>query len=223
MTRPLPLLLLGLSLTACNGISKVDLWGVLTSGRDGWQHPERVVESLEVRPGDVVADIGAGDGYFLPWLSRAVGPSGQVYAVEVDDEKTAELRELVEEQGLENVEVIRGEFEDPLLPDGRIDLVFTCLTYHHIDGRTAYFERLLRDLSPRGRVAHLDDRDDVGGILGLFLTEGHWMNVDRMVEEMLDAGYRRVASFDFLVTQSFQVFVPNLERTEGRLERPEAS
>ena len=103
MTRFLPLLP-ALVLTACAGMSKVDLWGVLTSGRDGWQHPERVVEALQLRPGDRVADIGAGDGYFLPWLSEAVGPDGRVYAVEVDDERVEELRAMADEHQLANVE-----------------------------------------------------------------------------------------------------------------------
>ena len=197
MTRALPLLP-ALVLTACSGMSNVDLWRTVTSGRDGFQHPERVIEALELRPGDRVADIGAGDGYFLPWLSRAVGPDGRVYAVEVADERVEELRAMAE----------APEFHDPKLPDGEIDLVFTCLTYHHIDERPAYFERLQRDLSASGRVAHLDDRDDLTGIHGIFLTDGHWSNVEQMNEEMSSAGYQRIAEFDFLPTQSFQIFTP---------------
>ncbi len=125
--RAVPIsLLLAVMLLGCG--AKVDLLRVATSGRDGWQHPERVVESLEIRPGDRVADIGAGDGYFLPWLSEAVGPTGRVYAVEVDAEKIEALHATVQREGLENVEVVLGEFHDPLLPDAQIDLVLTCLT-----------------------------------------------------------------------------------------------
>ena len=197
-------LLLALTFLGCGG--KVDLLRVATSGRDGWQHPERVMESLEIRPGDRVADIGAGDGYFLPWLSEAVGPTGRVYAVEVDAEKIEALHATVRREGLENVEVVFGEFHDPLLPDAEIDLVLTCLTYHHIDDRIAYFARVRTDLSSRGRVAHLDDRDDLTGITGWVVTKDHWSNVERMIAEMAEAGYRLVASYDFLLTQSFQIF-----------------
>ncbi len=207
MTRALQLLP-ALVLTACSGMSNLDLWRTVTSGRDGFQHPERVIEALELRPGDRVADIGAGHGYFLPWLSEAVGPDGRVYAVEVDDERVEELRAMAEEHQLENVEVVRGEFHDPKLPDGEIDLAFTCLTYHHIDERPAYFERLQQDLSASGRVAHLDDRDDLTGILGILVTAGHWSNVEQMNREMSSAGYQRIAEFDFLPTQSFQIFTP---------------
>jgi predicted methyltransferase len=202
-------LVLVLPLAACTGMDEINYWRVLTSGRDGWQHPEKVVASLDIAPSDIVADIGSGDGYFLSWLSRAVGPDGRVYAVEVDEELVRELEERVRKEGLRNVEVLRGAFEDPRLPDGRIDLVFTCNTYHHVDDRPEYFARLRTDLSPHGRVAHLDERHDLKGILRLFQSEGHWIDAEEMRREMEEAGYGRTEGFDFLPTQSFQVFAPS--------------
>ena len=201
-----PLLALGLcvAMLAC----KVDPLRVALSGRDGWQHPERVIEALAIQSGDVVAEIGAGEGYWLPWLSRAVGPAGRVYAVDVEDGLIEDLRAWVEREGLQNVEVVHGEYHDPRLPDGEIDLAITSLTYHHIEGRPAYFARLRTDLSPRGRVAHLDDREDLPRVIRWLETEGHWSHPVQIREEMTLAGYRRVAQFDFLFTQSFQVFTP---------------
>ena len=84
-----------------------------------------------------------------------------MYAVEVDDDKVDALKELVSREGLDNVEVVRGDFADPMLPNGEIDLAMTCLTYHHIDEREVYFSQLLQDLSPTGRVAHLDDTGEL--------------------------------------------------------------
>jgi hypothetical protein len=72
-----------LALGGCNGLSKLDL---TTLGRASWQRPEDVVRALELRPGDRVADLGAGEGYFLPYLSEAVGSRGRVFAVEVEPE-----------------------------------------------------------------------------------------------------------------------------------------
>ena len=192
-------------------MSKINYARLATSGRDGWQHPDRVIETLEIKPGDRVADIGAGDGYFVPWLSEAVGPDGRVYAVEVEDELVEELRALVAEEKLENVEVVRGEYHDPLLPDGEIDLAFTCLTYHHIEERPEYFERLRGDLSPSGRVAHLDARTDLTGILGLLMPSDHATAVEQMNVEMEAAGYGNVAGYDFLPIQSFQIYAPVLD------------
>ncbi len=207
-TRALATVLLVLCLAACNGLAQIDYLKTVTSGRDGWQHPQRVIAALNLSRGDVVADIGAGDGYFLPWLSTAVGPTGKVYAVEVTDQLVATLRARVASDALANVTVIYGALDDPQLPDGEIDLVFTCKTYHHISDRPVYFARVRTALSPRGRVAHLDERDDVRGLLRLFATTGHWSNVAEMRHEMEQAGYQQVEGFDFLPTQSFELFVP---------------
>jgi arsenite methyltransferase len=196
------------TLSACGSISKIDVWRTVTNGRDGWQHPAAVVEALAISPGDQVAEIGAGKGYWIPWLSRAVGPAGRVYAVEVESELVDRLRERVAEEQLDNVEVVFGEYTDPKLPDGQIDLAITALTYHHIDGRVDYFTHLQRDLSSNGRVAHLDDRDDLPRPIRWLPSKGHWSNVKAMNDEMDRAGYTQIESFDFLPLQSFQVFKP---------------
>jgi predicted methyltransferase len=201
-------LVLALSAIGCGGAGRIDYWDLVTAGRDGWQRPDRVMEALAVAPGDRIADIGAGDGYWLPVLSAAVGDAGRIYAVEVDDEKIAVLEARVAEEGLANVVVVRGDFHDPRLPDAGIDLALTCNTYHHIDDRELYFSRLRIDLAPGGRVAHIDHRHDLGPPLRWFQTEGHWSDPEAMRAEMVAAGYRRDQSFDFLPLQSLQLFVP---------------
>jgi predicted methyltransferase len=198
----------------CSGLAKVDVSRVLTSGRDGWQHPERVIEALEIQPGDRVAEIGAGSGYWLPWLSEAVGPEGRVYAVEVDSKLVANLESFVADHELQNVEVILGAYHDPRLPHESIDLAMTVLTYHHIEGRTEYFNRLQSALRPGGRVAHLDDRPDAEPPISWFQGEGHWTDPAAVVEEMNGAGYRRLSAFDFLPAQSFQIFMPESDESE---------
>jgi len=172
--------------------------------RAGWQLPERVLESLEIRPGDRVADIGAGDGYFTFRFAEALAPPGRVYAVEVDDERIETLRKEAQERGASNVTVIEGDLDDPRLPDGKIDLVFLCNAYHHIEGRATYFDRLRQDLDVGGRVAILDLK--LSPLVRLLAPAGHWTPLERMREEMEEAGYRMDESFDFLPAQSFAVF-----------------
>jgi len=216
LIRFLPMLAwitLALTTAGCSGLSQIDVGRVLTSGRDGWQYPERVIESLEIRPGDRVAEIGAGSGYWLPWLSEAVGSEGRVYAVEVESNLVEDLESFVEDNDLHNVEVILGAYDDPQLPDGSIDLAITVLTYHHIEGRVDYFDRLRRSLREGGRVAHLDDRPDAKPPISWFQSDGHWTDPDAVAEEMTGAGYRRLSAFDFLPAQSFQIFVPESEST----------
>jgi ubiquinone/menaquinone biosynthesis C-methylase UbiE len=173
--------------------------------RDAWQQPERVIASLGVQPGDRVADLGAGSGYFTIHLARAVGPGGRVYAVDVDEEMNDYLRQRVKLAGLENVEVILGEFEDPLLPDGEIDLLFTSNTYHHIRERPTYFRKVQTDLTPDGRVAIVDYNGEKGWFVRL---AKHYTRKEEIVSEMREAGYRLEQDLDVSDRQSFLIFSP---------------
>lgn len=201
------LLIFTLALTGCSGLSKLDYWNL--HQRAGWQLPDQVVEALNIKSGAHVADIGAGGGYFTFILSDAVGPSGRVYAVDVEEEITIELGDKVSESDYSNVEVILGQFNDPLLPDGTIDLVFLSNTYHHIENRVEYFSSLKADLKPEGRVALIDMKDNLTGIFRLFATTDHWTPRQLLISEMEAAGYRHEGGFDFLPVQNFEMFSPN--------------
>jgi ubiquinone/menaquinone biosynthesis C-methylase UbiE len=193
-----------LAIVARSALAKAE-WSSLFS-RDGWQLPQRVLSTLDVQPGDSVADLGAGNGYFIPHLAAAVGPTGLVYAVDVEPEVVAKLEARVAALGLTNVETLLGQTDDPLLPDGKLDLVFLCNVYHHISDRVAYFERLRRDLAADGRIAIIDIKDD--SFSRLLVPRHHWTERGNLLQEMAAAGYRSVASFDYLPTQSFEVFAP---------------
>lgn len=170
--------------------------------RDEWQQPERVIRSLQIRPGDNVADLGAGSGYFTFRLARAAGPEGKVYAVDIDRDMTELLRQKAREQNAQNVEVILGRPDDPLLPAGGVDLIFTSNTYHHIENRVRYFTALRSALRPGGRVAVIDydRRSWTAGLLK------HYTPSEFIKREMEQAGYRLAGVFDFLDRQSFLLF-----------------
>ena len=193
--------ILSVLLSGCSGVTRLDF---TSWGRAIWQRPEDVVRALELWPGARVADIGAGKGYFVPYLSDAVGKDGRVYAVEVKDELTRAMESRFADAS--NVEVVLGDFDDPLLPDGQIDLVLIVNTYHHIEDRDLYFRKLLVDLAPEGRVAVIEDDAELTGILGLFVKDGHASRASDVDREMREAGYRRLESIDLLPTQIFEVF-----------------
>jgi ubiquinone/menaquinone biosynthesis C-methylase UbiE len=186
------------------GCSSFKRFGYEGFDRDEWQHPERVLEELAIEPGTRIADVGAGGGYFTFKLADATGESGSVYAVDVDEDMTTYLEERAAEEGRSNVNVILGEFGDPLLPDGEIDLLFTSNTYHHLEDRVAYFGGVRADLAPGGRIAILELR----GESWFSRNFGHFTDRDEIVREMIEAGYEEVASHDFIERQTFTIFRP---------------
>lgn len=196
------LLTCALWLALAAGCSGLKRFGYEGFDRDEWQQPDRVLAELSLEPGMRVADIGAGGGYFTFKLADALGDEGVVYAVDVDPDMTAYLEERSRDEGAANVRVILGRFEDPLLPDGEIDLVFTSNTYHHLEDRVAYFRDLLTDLAPGGRVAILELR----GTSWFARTFGHFTDRETIVRELGEAGYDEIASHDFIDEQSFTIF-----------------
>lgn len=127
------------------------------------ERPERVAElktdevvaRLGLKPGDAVADIGAGAGVFSWPLARAVAPGGTLYAVEVDKGFISYLEKRAKEQQLTNVRPVLGKFEDPQVP-AKIDLAFFHDVLHHIDGRAAYLKTVASYVKPGGRIAIID-------------------------------------------------------------------
>src|SRR5688572_14015031 len=85
--------------------------------REQWQKVDGIVAEMGIRPGAVVADVGAGDGFFTSRLARVVGSNGRVFAVEIDDAEIQRLRKRLQDDGIENVTIVRGAPDDPKLPE----------------------------------------------------------------------------------------------------------
>jgi ubiquinone/menaquinone biosynthesis C-methylase UbiE len=196
-------LALGVVLVLAVGCGPIRRFAYEGFGRDSWQQPDRVVESLALPAGTQVADLGVGGGYFTWRLADAVGETGRVYAVDVDSGMTSYIEEQSREKGYANVQPILAEFDDPLLPEAGVDLIFTCNTYHHLEDREAYFRRAAKYLRPGGRVAVLEPKGQGWFQRWLF---PHFIEPERVRTEMEAAGYHRVEVFDYLERQSFQVF-----------------
>jgi ubiquinone/menaquinone biosynthesis C-methylase UbiE len=196
------LIVAALSLAGCSGVSNLDL---TAGGRGIWQRPADVVSALELRPGASVADLGAGEGYFLPHLSDAVGVDGSVYAVDVEAEVVEALRLQFPAEET-NVTAVLAASDDPKLPEAALDLVLLVNTYHHIEDRPAYFRGLQRNLRPGARVAIIEPNEELGGLLSLALDEGHTSSASNVENEMRAAGYVVAARHEFLPVQIFRVF-----------------
>ena len=124
-------------------------------GRERWQKPDRVIRALKLKKADVVADIGAGTGYFTRRFARAV-PQGKVYAVDVAEDILGYLKKEADKLNLQNIEIIVSREDDPMLPPGAVDLAFFCDTTHHIANRVAFYRKMSQGLKQGGRMAILD-------------------------------------------------------------------
>ena len=191
-----------LALAGCSTASRIDYTHLFT--RAGWQRPDRVIEALALEPGARVADIGAGEGWFSFYLADAVGPDGRVYAVDVDPTAVKAVEDEAKRRGYANVVAVLAKPEDPLLPDGAIDLAFFCNSYHHVENRVPYLERLRADLAPGARIAVIDVKDEYPA--KLFVPAGHGTPIPQMREELAAARYPHAESHDFLPVQSFEIF-----------------
>ncbi len=178
--------------------------------RDDWQQPQRVIQSLDIQPGEAVADLGSGSGYFTSRLASAVGPTGKVYAVDIDEEMNRALEARLKKEGIQNIEVILAKPDNPGLAANAVDLIFTSNTYHHIEHRVTYFVNLRRYLRPKGRIAIIDF-DRRSWLAGLWR---HYTPAEFIKRELEQAGYRLQAEFDYLDRQSFLIFVPKPRATE---------
>ena len=187
------------------GCGKLKQWAYEGINRDQWQQPEKVIAALKLRPGDQVADLGAGSGYFTFKLAKAVGPAGKVYAVDIDQEMIDLIAQRVQKESLQNVETVVARADDPQLPTTGVDLIFTVNTYHHIGERIAYFKSLQKYLRPSGRIAVIDF-DRRAWLEGLL---SHYTPNEFIKREMEQAGYSLQQELDFLDRQSFLIFSAN--------------
>ena len=128
----------------------------LSPGRLRWQKPATLVRALGLRRGQVVAEIGAGPGYFTPRLARAVGPSGHIYAVDPEAAVLDVLRGRLRSRGVRNVTPVLGRDDDPLLPRGRCQVAVLINVYHHIHGAGSFLRRLVSELPRGARVINVD-------------------------------------------------------------------
>ena len=182
-------------------------------GRDKWQRPDQVIAALAIRPGERIADLGAGNGYFTTHLAKATGPTGITYAVDTDEDMLDGVEEAARQAGLANVRPIRTNSDGPTLPE-RVDLAFLCNVYHHLPDQSAYFMRLATQLAPGARVAIVEALP--GGLAARLF--GHVTPPERIRDQMHAAGYQLRASPDLLAgqaRQSFQVFTRAYE-VDGR-------
>jgi ubiquinone/menaquinone biosynthesis C-methylase UbiE len=165
--------------------------------RAAWQKPDEVVAALALRPGDTVAEIGAGPGYFSLRIARVVA---HVFAVEVDPRMLPVLRDRVAASGARNVTPVFALREDPLLPPQSCDLILMVNTFHHMPAPAEYLRRVSRALKSGGRLVNVDF---VKGELPVGPDPAHKLSREQFLGVAAEAGLALAGEETFLPYQYF--------------------
>ena len=153
--------------------------------REAWQKPGHVVDLLDLRPGATVVDLGAGTGYFLRYLSDAVGGRGRVLALDTERSMVDAMYERAAQEGLLNVKPDAVPPDDPALAPRSVDRILVVNTWHHIAARVTYAEKLRAALRPGGMVLIVDFtmESPIGPPASKRLT------ADTVIDELRAAGF----------------------------------
>jgi len=174
--------------------------------RAGFQKPDEVMRTLAFRPGERVADVGAGSGYFTIPVTRAVGPSGVVWAIDIFQEMLDHIEERLAVENIENVRLQKVTREDPMLPAGGVDTILLIDMLHYVQDRGGFARKLRAGLAPGGRVVLVD------------YTPKPWEErpwgpppEQQVAREVVDAdmkqgGLKPLVEFGFLPEQYFVVY-----------------
>jgi ubiquinone/menaquinone biosynthesis C-methylase UbiE len=162
-----------------------------------------MLKALNVKPGDVVCDLGCGNGFYTLKLAEMVGPSGKVLAVEIQPEMLEMLRVRAERAHVENIERILGTAVDPKLPEGQVDLVLMVDVYHELSNPAEVLAAVRKSLKPTGRMAQVEFRaeDEKVPIKPL-----HKMSKAQILKEIPANGFKLIEQFNGLPWQHLMFF-----------------
>jgi len=169
-----------------------------TPGRDQRLQINRVMDTLGIKPGKTVADIGAGSGWFTVRAAKRVADNGQVYAVDINPEATRYIGERAQKEHLQNIKTIQSQPDDPLLPAGSVDAVLMLKTYHEIAHPVTLLKNLRPALRPGAKVGIID-RNGNG--------ENHGLDKDVVIREAKEAGYGLTGQYDFVKGDKMDYFL----------------
>ena len=166
------------------------------NGRDKEQKPDEVLKLMNVKPGQVIVDIGAGAGYFTRRFAAAVGPTGKAIGVEIDSAMVRSLNAVARRLNLTDYEARLVEPADPMLAARSVDVIFLCDTYHHISERVTYFANVRQSLKPGGRLVIID-------YVRTKERSEHSIVKEEAVDELRRGGFRLVREFELLLPKQY--------------------
>lgn len=172
--------------------------------RDQEEHPKQAIDALRIAKGATVADIGAGSGYITALLARRVGPSGKVYANDIQVRMLDLLRQNIARQKLANVEPVLGAIDDPKVPANSIDMALMVDVYHEFSEPQKMLRGIRTALRSDGRMALIEYRGEDPNVP---IRPEHKMTVAQVRAEVEPEGFRFVETIEILPRQHIVIFV----------------
>ncbi|MBN2206038.1 MAG: class I SAM-dependent methyltransferase [Candidatus Aminicenantes bacterium] len=166
------------------------------------QPPEAIMDAIGLKPGMIIADIGAGTGRVAVWLARRVGPRGKVYANDIDAEAVDRIWARAKRLGFQNVSTVVGKSDDPLLPAGALDIAFMTNVYHHMEKPQAMLAAIRPSLKPDG-ILVIVERDPAKSSYKAEATPR-----EDMIRQLSEAGYEMVRIETFLSEDNIYIARP---------------
>src|SRR5437867_5471011 len=167
------------------------------------ENPDRMLASLDIKKGSVVADVGAGVGYHVWRLSQIVGPAGKVIAEDIQEEMLRQLKKNIDDRKLHNVEIILGTPTDPKLTANALDLVLLVDVYHEFSDPAAMMQHIRNALKPDGRLVLVEFRKEDPTVP---IQPVHKMSVQDVRSELEPLGFKFQRSLEFLPWQHIIIF-----------------
>jgi FkbM family methyltransferase len=171
--------------------------------REKEEHPKKLMEALKIKKGEVVADIGAGSGYFSFRISDVVGPKGKVMAVDIQPEMLEIMRKRIKERKITNIELVQGTITDPKLKDESVDLILMVDVYHEFSHPWEMTTAMIKALKPGGRLVFVEYRKEDKDVPILLV---HKMTQKQVIKEMKPHPLRWVKTIDSLPRQHIMIF-----------------
>ena len=171
--------------------------------REEEEHPRVVIDALGLQSGEVVADLGAGSGFFTFRIAPKVGKSGKVLAVDIQDEMLEAIRERAARLHITNVEEVKGTATDPKLPANALDLVLMVDVYHELEFPYEMMTKVRAALKPNGRVVFIEYRKEDPRVA---IKELHKMSLEQLQKEMRAVGLVPVRTVETLPSQHIAMF-----------------
>ncbi len=173
--------------------------------RDEYQKPHEVLTALNIKPGEVIADIGSGTGYFTFRLAHHVGDKGKVYAVDVSPDMIRHINRRSRDTKSTNIVTILADNDDPLLPEQSVNRIFICDVWHHVENQTKYLAAMKKMLKPGGEIVMIDFHKKelpFGPPLQMKIAR------EDLIKQLEANGFRMAKEHSFLPHQYFLVFAP---------------